>query len=290
MSAGNGEAGGAAEPASVLLGIGVFARRSRLSMKALRLYDRLGLLPPADVDPRSGYRRYRESQVETARLIALLRRLDMPLAQVAEVIAAPRGRGAELVADHWAAVERRVAGQRELAAHVRSQLSGGGQERLARFVVRVREVPDQQVLTEQRHVLVSELETWSQAATERLTSSARALGGVAGAVFRIFYGEVNEDSDGPVEVCVPIDPAVAGRPEAAVRREPAHREAYVRLTPAQYEFPQVLSAYEAVERWIDAQGATYIGAPREIDLVPDGYATALTESPTEVCDVAYPIR
>ncbi len=66
----------AADP---LLTIGVFARRSRLSMKALRLYDRLGLLRPADVDPESGYRRYRESQLVTARLVVMLRRLDMPL-------------------------------------------------------------------------------------------------------------------------------------------------------------------------------------------------------------------
>jgi len=37
------------------LSIGVFARRSRLSPKALRLYDRLGV-PPAQVDQDSGYR------------------------------------------------------------------------------------------------------------------------------------------------------------------------------------------------------------------------------------------
>ena len=67
-----------------LLSIGVFARRSRLSMKALRLYDRRGLLTPADVDPDTGYRRYRESQLVTARLIVMLRRLNMPLAQVAD--------------------------------------------------------------------------------------------------------------------------------------------------------------------------------------------------------------
>jgi DNA-binding transcriptional MerR regulator len=30
------------------------------------------------VDPGSGYRRYAEDQVETARLVGLLRRLDMP--------------------------------------------------------------------------------------------------------------------------------------------------------------------------------------------------------------------
>lgn len=52
-----------------LLTIGEFARRSRLSLKALRLYERLGLLNPAVVDPANGYRRYREEQLFTARLI-----------------------------------------------------------------------------------------------------------------------------------------------------------------------------------------------------------------------------
>jgi hypothetical protein len=51
------------EAIASLLGIGVFARRSRLSPKALRLYDRLGLLVPAHVDEESGYRRYDESQL-----------------------------------------------------------------------------------------------------------------------------------------------------------------------------------------------------------------------------------
>ena len=39
-----------------MLTIGAFARASRLSPKALRLYDELGLLRPASVDPVSGYR------------------------------------------------------------------------------------------------------------------------------------------------------------------------------------------------------------------------------------------
>jgi DNA-binding transcriptional MerR regulator len=77
------------EPARPLLSISVFARRSRLSMKALRLYDRLGLLTPADVDPGVGYRRYRESLMVTARLVVMLRRLDMPLAQVAVIVSVP---------------------------------------------------------------------------------------------------------------------------------------------------------------------------------------------------------
>ncbi|WP_431421330.1 MerR family DNA-binding transcriptional regulator [Actinokineospora sp.] len=44
--------------------IGDFARRSRLSPKALRLYDSLGLLSPSDVDQFSGYRFYRPEQLD----------------------------------------------------------------------------------------------------------------------------------------------------------------------------------------------------------------------------------
>src|SRR5262245_40215797 len=107
-----------------LLSIGVFSRRSRLSTKALRLYDRRGVLTPADVDPDTGYRRYRESQLEVARLIVMLRRLNMPLSQVAELVAAPAAVGAELLASYWDTVERRLANQRELAAYLRSRLTG----------------------------------------------------------------------------------------------------------------------------------------------------------------------
>lgn len=96
-----------AQPPDRQLNISVFARRSMLSMKALRLYDRLGLLKPDSVDPDNGYRFYRESQLETARLIGLLRRLDMPLATVAAIISvAPADRHAVL-ATYWAETEQR---------------------------------------------------------------------------------------------------------------------------------------------------------------------------------------
>jgi protein phosphatase len=53
-----------------LLTIGAFARLTRLTPKALRLYDELGLLPPVRVDPASGYRYYEPAQLERARLVA----------------------------------------------------------------------------------------------------------------------------------------------------------------------------------------------------------------------------
>ena len=51
-----------------LLPIGRFAKATRLSVKALRHYDELGLLRPAAVDSDSGYRFYHPDQLEQARL------------------------------------------------------------------------------------------------------------------------------------------------------------------------------------------------------------------------------
>ncbi|MBY8850086.1 MerR family transcriptional regulator, partial [Saccharothrix sp. MB29] len=70
-----------------LLTIGAFARATRLSPKALRLYDELGLLTPARVDPLSGYRLYAPEQLDRARLVAWLRRLCMPPARIRHVFA-----------------------------------------------------------------------------------------------------------------------------------------------------------------------------------------------------------
>jgi DNA-binding transcriptional MerR regulator len=69
------------------LSIGAFSRVTRLSQKALRLYGSLDLLPPACMDPDSGYRYYRAAQVRDARLIRALREVAMPLATIRRVLA-----------------------------------------------------------------------------------------------------------------------------------------------------------------------------------------------------------
>lgn len=99
-----------------LLAIGAFARASRLTPKALRLYDELGLLPPARVDPHSGYRFYHPDQLETARLVAWLRRLGMPLARIRTVCALDPAAAAGDVAAYWAEAERETKARGELAA------------------------------------------------------------------------------------------------------------------------------------------------------------------------------
>jgi DNA-binding transcriptional MerR regulator len=72
-----------------LITVGQFARRVGLTAKALRHYDRVGLLAPAAVDPGTGYRLYSAEQVASARLVRILRSVDVPLDRVRECLAQP---------------------------------------------------------------------------------------------------------------------------------------------------------------------------------------------------------
>jgi DNA-binding transcriptional MerR regulator len=265
-----------------LLTIGEFARRSRLSVRALRLYDRMGLLRPAEVVPATGYRRYAARQLYAARLIALLRRLDMPLSQVAEIVHAPAPDAAGRLADYWTDVERHLAAQRDLADRLVRSLAAETPAPAGDWPVAQRDVPEQIVLTELRYVRSAELR-WIREASARLTAVAGRHGGPAGPRFVIFHGEVTEDDDGPVEVCVPVAPGIT---EAAVRREPAHREAYVPVVRGHFELPQILSVYDAVHRWVRSRGLRETGAAREIYGYLDDPDSAAPDQ--AVCDVAVP--
>ncbi|MFE7647706.1 MerR family transcriptional regulator [Streptomyces phaeoluteigriseus] len=279
-----------------LLTIGAFAARARLSAKALRLYDRLGLLAPAQVDEVSGYRYYRAGQVERARLVAMLRQLDMPLARIAEVVDAADGaEAAERLAAYWAGVETRIAAQRTLTEYLRARLSGRNSEMYGTFEVETVEVPAQVVITEKRHALADELPAWIGASLGRLEEAARACGGVAGAPFVVYHSEVTTESDGPVESCVPVADEAAARAwaagrghgrEVAVLVEPARRLAFTRISKAQVAHPQILAAFEAVEAWMKREGLEYDGPCREIY-----FADWDAAGPADpVCDVAFPVR
>lgn len=105
-----------------LMTIGDFARLAGLTPKALRLYDDLGLLCPAEVDPHSGYRRYAPSQLERARLVATLRLLGMPLARITRVLDLAPAAAAREVEGYWAQVEADTATRRAIVSTLVQQM------------------------------------------------------------------------------------------------------------------------------------------------------------------------
>lgn len=94
-----------------LMSIGQFANLSGLSIHALRHYDEVGLLAPAQIDPTSGYRRYRRDQVRPAHLIRALRWIDLPIEEIRRVIDDGESRHAR---DILAARRRRLERRRDL--------------------------------------------------------------------------------------------------------------------------------------------------------------------------------
>ena len=151
-----------------LMGIGEFARLSRLSPKALRLYDELGLLPPARVDVDSGYRWYAGGQ------------LDLDASAAAGQVAA-----------WWTGAQAQHAARRELASYLVDRLNG---KRPVMHEIAVRDIPARSLLTLLRHVhpdkqIPVSKEFFMGRMRKRTVPSPD---GIAGAPFMIYHAEVSD--------------------------------------------------------------------------------------------------
>ncbi|GGN45887.1 MerR family transcriptional regulator [Deinococcus daejeonensis] len=264
-----------------LMTIGTFAQATGLSAKALRLYDDLGLLRPAQVDPDSGYRRYDPTQVADARLIGLLRRADVPLADIRALLDMPAPERPAALRAHLARLDRLHRERRDLTLYLISRLQGETPMTLP--PVQTRFQPQQNVATLTRHVFVADLPGAIQGGMQTLLDHVATQGAVAGAPFVIYHGEVNADSDGPIEICVPYGGPVTPAGDVALRVEPARHEAFVALTREQFEFPQILAAYDATCAHATAHGTCTL-SPREVY----GYDWDGAAPGEPVGDVAWP--
>lgn len=227
-----------------LMPIGEFASASRLSQKALRLYGENGVLPPAWVDPDSGYRYYRSAQLRTATLIALLRRCGMPLVEIHAFLRDP---SLERLADYERRVTDEFAERRRVLRYVKRILK---EEPM--YDVLTKRVREQTYVSRSKRVLVPELEPFIRSTFDELGQSDN------GPTFVLYHGPVNAEDDGPVEVCVP---KVDGDKEL-----PAGEVAFTEISGSHCNFPEILGAYESVYRWVQEHGREADGPAREIYL------------------------
>jgi DNA-binding transcriptional MerR regulator len=270
-----------------LMTIGEFAERTRLSPKALRLYDRLGLLVPRSTDPANGYRLYGDEQIQRARMVGLLRRLEMPLAVIAEVVDADPETAAERVGRYWEQIEATTADRRALVSYLQARLKGTD---MPTYDVQTRRIAERQVLSISRHLHAAETDAFFDEAFARLRAAGPGLEGIDGAPYLIFYGEVSEDSDGPMELCRPLrtrtglDRGKLGA-DIEIRLETGHDEAFVRLSMAEMGWPAMLPVVDALEAWTTAQGRRPGGPLRQV-LIAD---QRVARPSTLVCDLTIPL-
>ena len=128
------------------------------------------------------------------------------------------------------------------------------------YEVALRQVPERNLLCLLRHVqndaeaVALGKEFVSIIRNPQMTRSA----GPASAAFSVYHGEVSEDSDGPVEWCLPVPADKAAElaadfPVLRLRTEPAHEEAYVDLGQAEMTPAQWQLASQALQSWVAAQ-------------------------------------
>jgi DNA-binding transcriptional MerR regulator len=279
------------------ISIGEFARRSRLSLKALRLYDERGVLVPSRVDRASGYRYYDIAQLDQARLVVMMRELQLPLAAIKQLLACDPGDAAERIEEHWHDAEAAHDARRGLADYLVNRLRG---KRSVMYEVATREMPERSLLCLKRDV--DEQGRWAFGKEFIAILRERPLPkieGREGAFFCIWWGLVNADTDGPMEWCAPVPAAqaesLASRyPELSLRTEPAHREAFVALPdgPGDEAAVHWHLAGESLEAWADEQAQEHVG--ESLTLTPEDLGLRITYLPDALgteepyCDMALP--
>lgn len=182
--------------------IGEFSRLTQLTVKTLHHYHDTGVLAPARIDPSSGYRHYATSQVPVAQLIRRLRELQLPLAQVREVVEArdPADRDRVLRA-HLDQLDHDLARGQRLVADLRQML----ELPVAGLKVDYRFVPSFRAYAVSGRVRQDEIEAWCGATFGRLGQLA-AVAGIAATPGATYDDAFFTEAAGEVVGFLPVAP------------------------------------------------------------------------------------
>jgi DNA-binding transcriptional MerR regulator len=246
-----------------LLPIGKFANASRLSPKALRLYDQKGIIAPVYVDPESGYRYYHRDQLVQARLVRLLRQMEMPLAIIQLAVGREPDEVEELVRAYSRTYSARVGRVQSTIRQVLEMLRD--KEVAMSFEVEITELDPQQIVSITSHTYVQDLDDCIKTTLSALKAYVSNQGGEHdGAPLGIYHGTITGDADGPIEVCLPVKGKFVPSGDVVVRELPGGPATQVLVTGDRCDFPAILGAYDVAIDWIHKNGCDTAGPPREV--------------------------
>lgn len=260
-----------------LVSIGEFSRITRLSVKALRLYDEERLLVPARVDA-NGYRYYSHVQATDAERIRLLRALELPLPQIRALLSATPEKFQQGLRAHRATLRERIAGLEEAVASLDGLLEAP--EPWTAYTVRFEEVPPRQILSVRDRVTQQELGSSAQSAFSELFQHLDRVGlAPDGPTFALYHDQAFNEDAVEVEWCVPVARPLSGVGRVNGRALEGGRFAAT-LHPGAFE--AMGPAYVAVHKALVEAGHRPAVPIREVYLVgpqpgraPADYRTAL---------------
>ena len=259
------------------LTIGQFSKMTWLSVKALRLYDELGLLPPAHVAPDTGYRFYEPAQAGRARAIALLRSLDMPLVDIKELLSADDpDKLRALLRGHHDKLSERLERDRRMLERVEFLIEKGA---LVTYEVEVKDITPVTVAGISFESTPESIGPESERAYMRLFEFLTQEAVAPTAPPRLVYHAMGGDG-WKLEACVPVSSAPEPRDGIVVREFPGGQAA---VTLHRGPYDELGMAYRGIEQWMAGSGYrtsappydVYLNDPHEVD-DPAEYLTEVT--------------
>lgn len=243
---------------------GRFGAETLLSAKALRIYAERGMLPPRRVDEANGYRYYSADQVPTGWLIALLRSADISLDRIAAIIEAAEvdpAAAVVLLDDAIQAMHRRNESTAVVLARARLHLTKEARMSAVETAIEA----DRPVISVMRRIAPHEMDEVIHTEVGRLRDLAARHGlRPTGDAFGVFHAPVTGDSDGPLEIVLPVDGLMDEFDDVRSYRMTGGRVALRHAEGRETDFPEILALYDEVHAWIADAGATAVGPPREI--------------------------
>ena len=240
-----------------LMPIGRFAASVRLSIKALRHYDELGLLEPAFVDASSGYRYYAPAQAHEALLIGMLRELELPLATIRRALGASPAELRRLLAAEAERQARELA-QRERALLSLQQLVRAGS--LTPYEITLREAEPLRVARRTLDTTVERMIPESTAGIYALLAELRSVGWTEDGPIFCENEDPDEEGRQRIHACAAIGPGI--EPPRAERAELPGGSFATLLHVGPYETLGL--AYHALHVFAQERGHERRGPVREI--------------------------
>lgn len=264
-----------------LLAIGRFAKMCWLSVRALRLYDETGLLHPAYVDPATSYRYYTAEQAPTARAIAILRSLDMPLSDIRGLVNEPDSDQVRRRLDlHRAVLEERIERDRRMLCRVEDFIRKGA---VMAHDIEIKDIDPVDVVGVSLKTTPETIGTDAEPAFHQVLDGLASQGAGPVAPPRMVYHDMSDDS-WTIEVCVPVAGVTEAPDGLDLRRMPGGR-AVTTLHIGPYD--ELGMAYRELEVWIKKNGLTPVDLPYDVYL----------NAPSEVSDpskletqIVWPVR
>lgn len=244
--------------------IGQFSRICQVSPKALRHYEKIGLLAPARVDDYNQYRYYSDEQVNAVKAIMFLKDLGIPLKTIKEIIqkgSQPEEISAELEAHRGALLKQLEILDHRLVrlARWRNSMEAISMGETKKYDVRLRDMQETPVFSK-RKVMKDVHRELPQLMLD-LTEELAAKGGIcAGAPMIMYYDDFSAEGFNPQKVDAEAAWPVVDK-SLVTSTLPA-----VRAASCMYVGPYdgLEQAYGAVFTWINENGYQMLFPTREI--------------------------